>query len=162
MNLPLNTAFTESHRFWVVVLSFSFISMHILLSFLMDFFLNADCHSAVPRNIWNFETLASLTSSYSMLPVPSSLCEKQVLKDHGSSWQVACMCAQLCLTLWDPMDCSSPCSSVHGIFQVGIKEWVAISSSRGSSQLRDWTQVSCIADRRFTLWATREDQIVQN
>ena len=58
---------------------------------------------------------------------------------------MACMCAQLCLTLWDPMDCSSPCSSVHGIFQVGIKEWVAISSSRGSSQLRDWTRVSCIS-----------------
>ena len=45
--------------------------------------------------------------------------------------------AQLCLTLCDPMDCSLPGSSVHGIFQVKILEWVAISFSRGSSQPRD-------------------------
>ena len=42
-------------------------------------------------------------------------------------------CAQPCLTLCDPMDCSPPSSSVHGIFQARILEWVAISSSRGSS-----------------------------
>ena len=47
------------------------------------------------------------------------------------------------------MDCSPPSSSVYGIFQTRILEWVAISSSRGSSQPRDWTQVSCIADRCF-------------
>ena len=45
--------------------------------------------------------------------------------------------AQLCLTLCDPMDCSLPGSSVHGISQARILEWVAISSSRGSSQPRD-------------------------
>ena len=44
---------------------------------------------------------------------------------------------QSCLTLWDPMDCSLPRSSVHGIFQAGVLEWVAISFSRGSSQPRD-------------------------
>ena len=44
---------------------------------------------------------------------------------------------QSCLTLWDPMVCSLPASSVHGIFQVRVLEWVAISLSRGSSQLRD-------------------------
>ena len=43
------------------------------------------------------------------------------------------------------MDCRLPDSSVHGIFQIGILEWVAISFSRGSSQPRDQTQVSCIA-----------------
>ena len=43
-----------------------------------------------------------------------------------------------------PMDCSPPGSSVHGIFQVRILEWVAISSARGSSQPRDWTCISCI------------------
>ena len=64
--------------------------------------------------------------------------------------------AQSCLTLCDPMDCSLPCSSVHGIFQAIVLEWIAISFSRGSSQPRDWTQVSYIVDRRFTLWATRE------
>ena len=64
--------------------------------------------------------------------------------------------AQSCLTLCDPRDCSPPGSSVHGIFQARVLEWVAISFSRGSSQLRDWTLVSCIAGRHFTIWATRE------
>ena len=63
-----------------------------------------------------------------------------------------------CLTLWDPMVCSLPASSVHGIFQVRVLEWVAISLSRGSSRPRDWTRVSCIAGRHFTIWATREAQ----
>ena len=44
--------------------------------------------------------------------------------------------AQLCLTLCDPMDCSLPGSSIHGIFQARILEWIAISFSRGSSQPR--------------------------
>ena len=64
--------------------------------------------------------------------------------------------AQSCPTLCDPVDCSPPGSSVHGILQARILEWVAISYSRGSSQPRDWTQVSCIAGRRFNLWGTRE------
>ena len=62
----------------------------------------------------------------------------------------------LCLTLCDPMDCSLPGSSVHGILQARILEWVAISLSRGSSQPRDWTQISHTAGRFFTIWATRE------
>ena len=45
----------------------------------------------------------------------------------------ACLLAQLCLTLWDPMDCSPPGSSVHGVFLASISEWVAIPFSRGSS-----------------------------
>ena len=62
--------------------------------------------------------------------------------------------AQSCPTLCDPVDCSSPGSSVRGIFQARILEWVAISFSRGSSQPRDRTQVSRIAGRCFNLWAT--------
>ena len=54
------------------------------------------------------------------------------------------------------MDCSPPGSSVHGIFQVWRLEWVAISFSRRSSWPRDWTWVSWIVDRCFTIWATRE------
>ena len=68
--------------------------------------------------------------------------------------------AQSCPTLSDPMDCSLPGSSVHGIFQARILEWVAISFSRRSSQPRDWTRVSCIAGRRFTIWATKEVPII--
>ena len=66
--------------------------------------------------------------------------------------------AQSCLTLWDPVDCSLPGSSVHGSLQARILESVAISFSRASSQPRDWTWVSCIAGRCFILWATREAQ----
>ena len=57
--------------------------------------------------------------------------------------------AQSCLTLCDPMDCSLPGSSIHGIFQAGVLEWVAISFSRGSSQPGDRTQVSHIAGGFF-------------
>ena len=64
--------------------------------------------------------------------------------------------AQSYLTLCDPMDCSLPGSTIHGIFQARILEWVAIPFSRRSSQPRDWTQVSHIVGRRFTIWATRE------
>ena len=63
--------------------------------------------------------------------------------------------AQSCPTLWDHIDGSLPGSEIHGIFQARILEWAAISFSRGSSQLRDRTWVFCIADRRFTIWATR-------
>ena len=55
-----------------------------------------------------------------------------------------------------PVDCSPPGSSVHGMLQAKILEWVTMPSSRGSSQSRDQTQVSHTAGRRFTIWATRE------
>ena len=61
-----------------------------------------------------------------------------------------------CTTFFDPIDCNLPGTSVHGIFQARVLEWIAISFSRGSSQSRDWTQVSCIAGRHFTVWAIRE------
>ena len=57
-------------------------------------------------------------------------------------------------TLCKSMDCSPPGSYVHGILQAGILEWVAISFSRGLSGPRDWIQVSGIAGRFFTVWAT--------
>ena len=56
-----------------------------------------------------------------------------------------------CLTLYDPMNCSLPGSSVHGIFQEIVLEWIAISFSSRSSWPRDRTQVSRIVDRRFTV-----------
>ena len=76
-----------------------------------------------------------------------------------NQWKV--LVIQSCPTLWDPtdcspMDCSPPGSSVQGILQARILEWVAMPSSRASSQLRDWTQVSCIASRFFAIWATKE------
>ena len=70
--------------------------------------------------------------------------------------------AQFCLTIYNPMDCSLPGSSIHGIFQASILEWVAISFFRGSSRMRDWTQISHIAGRCFTIWATREALMTEN
>ena len=58
--------------------------------------------------------------------------------------------------LSDPKDCSPPGSSVHGTHQARILEWVAIPFSRGSSWPRDQIQVSCVAGRFFTIWATWE------
>ena len=67
----------------------------------------------------------------------------------GGSWQVhsCCSVAKLYLTPCHPMDSSPPASSVHGILQARILEWVAIFSSRASSQPRDRTLVSCIGRR---------------
>ena len=65
----------------------------------------------------------------------------------------------------DPMDCSLLGSFVHGIFQARILEYVAISSSRGSSQPKDWTHISCvfcIAGRFFTCWTIREAHLFLN
>ena len=59
-------------------------------------------------------------------------------------------------TLHDPVGCSPPGSSIHGIFQARVLEWAAIAFSRGSSQPRDRTRVSCIAGRYLPTCATRE------
>ena len=71
--------------------------------------------------------------------------------DHNQKVKV-----KSCPTLCNPMGCSLPGSSIHGISQARVLEWVAISFSRGSSWPRGRTQVSHIAGRRFTTWATRE------
>ena len=67
-----------------------------------------------------------------------------------------------CVQLFVTKDCSPSGSSVHGIPQARILEWVAMPSSRGSAQPRDQTQVSCTAGGLFTIWATREAQIPQD
>ena len=86
----------------------------------------------------------------------------QLLKSLSKSVQwVWSEVAQSCPTLCDPMDCSLSGSSVHGIFQARVLEWIAISFSRGSSRPRNWTKVSHIAGRRFTVWATREVWLYQ-
>ena len=63
---------------------------------------------------------------------------------------VHCSVTQLCPTLYIPMDSSSSVSSVHGIFQAKIWKWVAISFSRGVSQLRGQTRATYIAGRCFS------------
>ena len=71
-------------------------------------------------------------------------------------WKVKVFVTQSCLTLWDAVACSPPGSSVHGIFWARMLDWAAISYSRGSSQPRNQTCISCIAGRLLTVWATRE------
>ena len=64
--------------------------------------------------------------------------------------------SQLCPALCDPMDCSLPGSSIHGILQTRILGWVAIPFSRGSSRPKDPTQVSHTAGGFFTIWTTKQ------
>ena len=75
------------------------------------------------------------------------------IKYHRASTASLLSLVKLC----KPMDCRPPGSSVHGILQVRILEWVAIPFSRVSSWPRVQTQVSFIAGRFFTIWATKED-----
>ena len=76
------------------------------------------------------------------------------LVDH----KVKVLVAQSCLRLCNSMDCSPPGSSVHGMLQAKLLEWVAIPFSRESSWPRNWIQVSCVAGRLLTIWATRKAQ----
>ena len=81
--------------------------------------------------------------------------------DYKESWSEVkwSEVTQSCPTLCDPMDCSLPRSSVHGIFQARVLEWVVISFARGSSKPRDWTRVFGIVSRSFTIWATGKSYI---
>ena len=73
-----------------------------------------------------------------------------------------CLVTKSCPTLCDPMDCSPPGSSVHGILQARILEWVAISFSRGSSQAGDQTRISCIGRWVLYHWSSLVIQTVKN
>ena len=106
------------------------------------------CHLDILNNFWTTGHICSFCSWSDKLDSWS----------QGQHKVIFCVCAwslshvQLC----DSMGCSASGSSVHGILQTGILEWVAISFSRISSPLRDQALVSCIAGRFFTFWATRE------
>ena len=106
------------------------------------------------------QTSATPLSMHSLnsLCIPLKNCGKLKARDNrflsislneSSGWLMrgdyVCFCAvaQLCLTFCGLMDCSPPGSSVHGILQARILEWVAMPLSRESSQLRDWTHSSC-------------------
>ena len=117
------------------------------------------CESAL-----EMDTLSSITHQPWDLAWDPSLCLVfwiyamgiRILPSQHCVLKVKVLVAQTCPTLCNPMDCSPPDSSVHGILQARILEWVANPSSRGTSWPRDQTQVSCIARRFFTIWATPE------
>ena len=91
----------------------------------------------VPKNKFYFlkSTLKTISTYYMVYPDDGILCV----------WVT-----QPCLTVCDPMNCSPPGSSVHGILQARILEWIAMPFSRGSSQPRDWTHIYCFACGFFT------------
>ena len=84
--------------------------------------------------------------TWSLIRTKSSVTFKCTLKNESEV-------TQLCPTLCDPMNCSQPGSSIHGIFQARVLEWVAIL-------FLNWTRISCITGRFFTIWDTREAQKV--
>ena len=102
----------------------------------------------------DFLLLASLAGKVLQLSFSSSV------KWNNIYLFLLSLVAQLCPTLRDPTDCSPSGSSVHGILQAGILEWVAIPFYRGSFQPRDRAQVSCMASRFFTIWTTRATPIL--
>ena len=119
-------------------------------------------HPLYPSRQWAsscFHVLLSIVLQWTW----GCMLKKKQLLSYGSylcntgqclEYSECVLLTQFCPTLCDPMDCSPPGSSVHGILQATILEWVAIPFSRGSSQSRDWTQISCVAGSLFTIWAT--------
>ena len=104
--------------------------------------------------------LALILPLLSLCLSPSNpvLAGSQVYSIHfWTPWfYVVVLVDQSCLTLCGLMDCSPPGSSVHGILQARVLEWVATPFSRGSAWPRDRTRFSCTAGGFFTVWATRE------
>ena len=106
--------------------------------------------SALPRS--DHCHLMPIFPDYSRKPgLPQAQQEGNVFLPYECKLFIAMLVAQSCLTLCDPTDCSLPGSYVHGILQSRILEWVAIPFSRGSSQPRNQTWVSCVAGRFFTV-----------
>ena len=116
-----------------------FVNLVLSISASSRFFFFASLSKTRPQVIssWLYAILAQKVSQ------ESSIFQEQYVCMLSPFRYVPLMC--------DPMDCSPPGSSVHGILQGRIMEWVAISSSRGSSQHWDQTQVSWIAGRLFTI-----------
>ena len=100
---------------------------------------------SVRNEVGNLDLLGTIGKTTGSQPGIAFLPSVQLVGESESE------VAQSCPTLCDPMDCSLSGSSVHGIFQARVLEWVAISFSRGSSRPRNRTRVSCIAGRRFTI-----------
>ena len=102
--------------------------------------------------ICNSDHYISILSGF---PLRRQVPPRPCIKLNVWMWKLV---TQSSLSLCDPMDCSPPGSSVLGLLQARVLEWVAISFSRGSSWPRDWTQV--FAGRFFILWVAREVQSV--
>ena len=101
--------------------------------------------------LWHLWGLSDTTEVKALIPCLMHQKHSKICS-HGVCMYQLLSCIQLC----NPTDYSLPGSSVHGILQARILEWVCHFLLQGSSWPRDWTRVSCIAGRFFTMWATRE------
>ena len=112
----------------------------------------ANIYMCVCVCVWNQRATAG------QLVLVSELCSWS--RAHADIFLIKLICSVLRCSVvsdpCDPTDCSPPGSSVHGVLQARILEWVVMPSSRGSSQPRDWNLVFCITGSFFTIWATRE------
>ena len=140
---------TQNFILWVINLSMTcwWVCGVISLGIWTKFWLRASIYS------WGgSHSTSSWPQGWTSRPNESDiLCSQYSHNIYCMKWSEV---AQSCPTLCDPMDCSPPGSSIHGIFQARVLEWVAISFSRRSSQPRNWTRVSRIVGRRSTIWAT--------
>ena len=123
-----------------------------------EYFLNCGSHissSVSPGDLWEPQFLSppshlsSTTTKSENLGMESINLFLISPPGHSDTHRSLCVCAQLCLTLFDPIDCSPPDSSVHRIFQARILEWVVVLSSRGSSRPRAQTTSPALAGRLF-------------
>ena len=148
--------FTEDPQ--LLVLNFVFLFLTYIMSvtgnltiIILTFM---DSHLKTPMYFF-FKNFAFLEVSFSTVCIPRFL--YSILSGDNiiicNTWRSEVKFAQSCPTLWDYMDCSLPGSSVHGVLQARIMEWVAILFFKGSSQPRDRTWVSRIAGRCFIIWA---------
>ena len=122
---------------------------------------------------WSLDTVSFVSSKCTAPAAPLPADHQGLILTRWLLLQHPCTHAkslQSCLTLCDPMNHSSPGSSVHGILQARILEWLTVPSSRGSSWSRDWTHVSYISciERPVLyhwshlgspLWASKQDLI---
>ena len=104
-------------------------------------------HGILQARIW--EWVAMSFSRVSSQPRNRSQVPRIAGGFFTSIYCCCCLVAKSCQTLCNPMNCSLPGFSVHGILQPRILEWVDVSFSRGSSQPRDQTHVSCLTDGFF-------------
>ena len=125
----------------------------------IDVFLELFCFIDDPLDVWSLISGSSASSktSLNIWKFTVHVLLKPALEKYKhyftSMWSEV---TQSCLTLCNTMDYILSGSSVHGIFQAIILEWIAISFSSRSSWPRDRTQVSRIVDRCFTVWASKE------
>ena len=116
---------------------------------------NTVTYSGLPGRVCGYFWVVDFKQNYA-----KNVWERQIETERKEASILGCtvLCGvpESCPALHDSVGSSPLGSSVHGVLQARTLEWVAVPSSRGSSQPRDQTQVSRIAGRFFTLWATRE------